>query len=129
MAPNLRDDLPLHEALYIEVRAGIVRGQMVPVTGKAFVNLTPDFSLEGEAVVERLRQMLTTYGLTAPEAEGLIDAWAPQFFHTEGRRLLLRMSPADYARQCPMQVRPTPTEVVRLGLVLTEFDPKAGPSN
>ena len=27
----------------------------------------------------------------------------------------------DRARQCPMQVRPAPTEVVRLGRVLTEF--------
>jgi hypothetical protein len=67
--------------------------------------------------------MLLRYGLTSPEADGLIAAWTPQFFRAEGRRFILRMSPAEYARQCPMQVRPTPTEVVRLGLVLTEFDP------
>jgi hypothetical protein len=129
MAPNLRDDLPLHEGLYIEVRSGIPSGQAVSVVPGEPVALMTDLPLHGDAVISRLRQMLTTYGLTAPEAEGLIDAWSPQFFHTEGRRLLLRMSPADYAKQCPMQVRPTPTEVVRLGLVLTEFDPKTGPSN
>lgn len=67
--------------------------------------------------------MLVRFGLTGPEADGLLAAWAPQFFRTEGRRFILRMSPAEYARQCPMQVRPAPTEVVRLGLVLTEFDP------
>jgi hypothetical protein len=68
--------------------------------------------------------MLLAYGLSGPEAEGLIAAWTPQFFQTEGRRFILRMAPEDYARQCPMQVRPTPTEVVRLGLILTEFDAK-----
>jgi hypothetical protein len=62
--------------------------------------------------------------LTAPEAQGLIRTWSPQFFQTEGRRFILRMSPGDYAEQCPMQVRPMPTAVVRLGLVLTEFDAK-----
>jgi len=34
--------------------------------------------------------MLRRYGLNGPEAEGLIAAWTPQFFQTEGRRFLLR---------------------------------------
>ena len=78
--------------------------------------------LQGPAVIQRFREMLLAYGLSGSEAEGLIAAWTPQFFRTEGRRFVLRMSPEEYARQCPMQVRPAPTEVVRLGLILTEFD-------
>jgi hypothetical protein len=119
-----RKDLPEHEGLYMEVRAGVLRGQHVAIKTDAPVRLEPNLPLRGDAVIQRLRQMLLDYGLTALEAEGLIRAWTPQFFRTEGRRFALRMSPQDYDEQCPMQVRPRPTAVVRLGLVLTEFDGK-----
>jgi hypothetical protein len=117
-------NLPPREGLYIEVHAGVIRGQHMAVDESTPVSLKSDLPLHGEAVVQQRRTMLTTYGLTAPEAEGLIAAWTPQFFQTEGRRFLLRMSAADYDWQCPMQVRPKPTELIRLGLVLTEFDAK-----
>ena len=119
-------NLPAREGLYIDVRSGIIRGQHMTVDERVRVPLNSDLPLHGGAVIQRLRSMLTSYGLTAPEAEGLIATWTPQFFQTEGRRFLLRMSAADYDWQCPMQVRPTPTEVVRLGLVLTEFDAAGG---
>jgi hypothetical protein len=112
-------NLPAREGLYIEVRSGAIRGQHMTV---ADAPAALDLPLHGDAVVQQFRTMLTAYGLTGPEAEGLIAAWSPQFFHTEGRRFLLRMSPADYDWQCPIQVRPRPTALVRLGLVLTEFD-------
>lgn len=118
-------DLPEHEGLYIDVHSGQARAQAMetPSDGTIPIHLDPD--LAGEAAVSaRLREMLLRYGLNGPEADGLIAAWAPQFFRAEGRRFILRMSPAEYARQCPIQVRPTPSEVVRLGLVLTEFDPQ-----
>ena len=115
--------LPAHEGLYIEVHSGQVHAQSMEIASDGSIPLSLDPALVGEsAVAGRLREMLLRYGLTGPEADGLIAAWTPQFFRAEGRRFLLRMSPADYARQCPMQVRPAPTEVVRLGLVLTEFD-------
>jgi hypothetical protein len=124
MDPQPRPDLREHEGLYIDVHAGQVRALAIAFDGDCYLRTDPDPSLTGEAAVAgRLRGMLVRYGLTGPEADGLIAAWAPQFFRAEGRRFLLRMSPAEYARQCPMQVRPPPTEVVRLGLVLTEFDP------
>lgn len=117
-----RRDLTEHEGLYIEVHGGAVRGQVISTVVDGSVALAEKLPLEGEAVVDALRQMLIRYGLSGPEAEGQIAAWSPQFFHAEGRRFVLRMSPDEYARQCPMQCRPTPTEVVRLGLVLSEFD-------
>lgn len=125
MAATSRPNVPAHEGMYVEVRSGQIRAKWMEITGDGAVSLELDPALVGEtAVAGRLRGMLVRYGLTGPEADGLIAAWAPQFFRTEGRRFILRMSPAEYARQCPMQVRPTPTEVVRLGLVLTEFDAK-----
>lgn len=124
MAPATRPAFAEHEGLYIEVDSGQVRARAMEIWGEGSFPLELDPALTGEpAVSGRLREMLVRYGLTCPEADGLIAAWAPQFFRAEGRRFILRMSPEEYARQCPMQVRPTPTEVVRLGLVLTEFDP------
>ncbi len=121
--PLMPENLPHREGLYIELLPdGILRGQYIAIGPKDFANLENNLPLQSEAVIDRLRQMLTSYGLTTPEADGLIAAWSPQFFHTEGRRFILRMSPEDYAAQCPIAVRPAPTELVRLGLILTEFD-------
>ncbi len=121
VAPPLKG-LPEHEGLYIDVSHGVLRGQYMAIPSGGRIALESDLPLHGDAVIQRFRKMLLDYGLTSPEAEGLIGSWTPQFFQTEGRRFVLRMSPSDYAEQCPMQVRPMPTAVVRLGLVLTEFD-------
>ena len=124
LAVGAPSGLPEHEGLYIEVHSGGVRARAMVITGDGSIPVDFDPALNSEpAVAGALRQMLLRYGLSGPEADGLIAAWAPQFFRAQGRRFVLRMSPAEYARQCPMQVRPPPTEVVRLGLVLSEFDP------
>ena len=68
-----------------------------------------------------LRTMLQESGLTAPEAEGLIASWQSHFFQTDGSRFLLLLSSHDYDTLCPLAIRPTPTQLVRVGIVLTEF--------
>ena len=114
--------------LLIRVREGRVSGQTItpPVLWDKIhlsclsVKLGED-PLDATQVVQTLRQQLTTAGLTVPEADGLIDAWRPQFFHTEGARLLFLLSREDYDQLCPITVRPTPTEMARVGIILTEF--------
>jgi len=77
---------------------------------------------EADQAVDQLRQMITKYnGLTDEEAAGLINTWRPQFFETDGTRLLVRINGAEYDRLCPLQIRPAPTELARVGLVLYEF--------
>jgi len=127
-AAPLKIGVPAHEGLYVEFHDGALRGQHINIDGNPTAVLAPD--LKGQEVENELRQMLTRYGLTTPEADGLIAAWTPQFFKSEGRRFILRMSPEDYARQCPLSVPPPPPEVVRLGPILTEFDadPPAPPA-
>ena len=66
--------------------------------------------------------MLTEYGLTAEEAAGLADVWRKQFWETPGKRLLVVLSAKDYDAMCPLHVRPKPTELVRLGVLLTELE-------
>jgi hypothetical protein len=116
-------NLPDREGIYIEVHGGVITGLRVAVDGKA--TLPAVLPLRGDAVAAEFRKMIVDYGLTEPEADGLIATWSPWLFHAEGKRFILRMSAADYDRQCPMRVRPAPTEVVRLGLVLSEFGPDA----
>jgi hypothetical protein len=77
--------------------------------------------LAGDAAAIEFLKMLTDYGLSAAEAKGLVDAWRGYLFESPGTRLLLRMSSFDYDRLCPISVKPAPTEMVRLGLILTEF--------
>lgn len=74
-----------------------------------------------EQAANQLLHMLITRGLTKPEAMGLIDAWRPQFFRAIGSRLILIMNSTDYASLCPIRVWPEPTEMVRVGITLTEF--------
>ncbi len=74
----------------------------------------------GPKVRAALLALLTDGGLTAAEADGLIDAWEGQFLATPGRRLLLRLEPADYERFCPIKVTPTPAVMERVGLILYE---------
>jgi hypothetical protein len=69
----------------------------------------------------RFLAILTDYGLTAEEAAGLVDVWKQQFFDTPGKRLLVILPARDYDGMCPLRVRPRPTELVRLAIVLTEF--------
>lgn len=111
------------------VRAGIfvkvddqnaVGTQVVAPDASGEVALQLDLRGEDQLAGELLNLRIER-GLTEPEAMGLIDAWRPQFFHTAGARLILIMSSADYETLCPIKVRPAPTEMVRVGIILTEF--------
>lgn len=77
----------------------------------------------GRAVEEQFLAMLTARGLTQAEAGGLIGSWRDHFFRTDGTRFLLLMAPADYDGFCPIRVRPEPTELIRVGVLLTEIRP------
>lgn len=53
------------------------------------------------------------------------SAWPdPQVKAVEpGKRLLAVLSAKDYDAMCPLQIRPKPTALVRLGVLLTELLP------
>ncbi|MFT5522491.1 MAG: hypothetical protein ACI9HK_000435 [Pirellulaceae bacterium] len=113
---------PSRHVLLIRVEAGEIAGEDRPLTEpKITIDLTQEPPLSGDQVAAKLLELLTKYGLTQSEAMGLIDAWRPQFFQTNGLRLLTIMTPADYDRCCPLLMQPLPTEVVRVGIVLQEL--------
>ena len=80
-----------------------------------------DLLLGRDAVERKFGELLLARGLNGPEADGMIASWRAQFFQTQGTRFLLLMSPADYDALCPIQASPPPTELFRVGIVLTEF--------
>jgi hypothetical protein len=107
-------------------RVTIHRCDFGPKAGETIIaDIAP---IEGTAATDAFLRLLTDYGLTADEASGLFRAWEKQFFHTEGTRLITLLLPTDYEQLCPLAVRPQPTELVRLGLLLTEFGRDVDPA-
>jgi hypothetical protein len=117
---------PRH-GMFIRVSAGgAAAGSVIELpdrmpAGEPFSRVADSSAMAGESLAAALLKLLTDAGLSDAEASGLIDCWRPQFFHTPGERFLLVMTPADYDYLCPIRIDPPPTELVRVGLVLTEF--------
>jgi hypothetical protein len=114
------------DALYVEVRGGRARGGAIvdPVLDfnyEGSLAMTDLPKLEGPAVEAALLDICRARGLTASEAAGLLACWRKPFFETDGRRFLLVLSAVDYDTALPLTVRPAATEMVRVGIVLTEF--------
>jgi hypothetical protein len=118
---------PPQAALLIHHRNGRLSGQSIAMPAKwndarTTVNYTlPQDDLQQDQAIATFRGMLTAAGLTPEESDGLIASWQTQFFHTDGTRLLLIMSRQDYDRLCPIDIRPRPTELARVGILLTEL--------
>ena len=65
--------------------------------------LPPDLPIDSANTLPAFKKLLTDYGLTPEESQGLIDAWRTQFFQTNGQRLLLRLSGRRLRRPLPPQ--------------------------
>jgi hypothetical protein len=107
---------------------GLTARHLSLATPKGNIALADVPAIESKAVIDAFLWMLTDYGLTPDEAGGLLHAWEKQFFRTDGTRLITLLLRSDYDQLCPLTVRPTPTETVRLGLLLTELDAGAAQS-
>ena len=121
------DAQPPQALLLIHHRGGHLSGQVVhpPAswnTENPGITLTlGDDDLHDQQVIETFDRLIQQAGLSADEAEGLLACWSRQFFQSDGTQLLTIMSRPDYDAYCPIEVRPTPTQMVRVGIVLTQF--------
>ena len=113
------------DCLYVEVSPGQPRAihfHLLPVAGvDETLNLVEQTWLKGDSAEQALLDILLHRGLTKEEAAGLIASWRERFFQAPGQRLLTFLTPAEYDRMCPLEIRPATTEQVRVGIVLTEF--------
>jgi hypothetical protein len=120
-SPHTASDWPTHCGMFVrvDVNSRQPSGCVVESLGKLDLSTVP--MMEGDALVKRFHQLLTEAGLTDTEAAGLVDCWRGQFLNTPGSRFILLMSSTDYDLLCPIRIDPKPTELVRVGLVLSEF--------
>jgi hypothetical protein len=113
-------------------RGPAVSAEVVPVPAAGKPPPSPTHTLGtgrrlvGPAAEAELRAWVVDAGLTGPEADGMMAAWHEAFFAKPGRRFVLLLSAVDYDSLCPLQVRPTPTEMARVGLVWTKLPAAAG---
>lgn len=81
-----------------------------------------DGSLSGDEVKEAFRSLIESEdGLNKTEADGMIDVWDAEFFRRPGKRVLFLMDRPEYDRICPISVRPAPSELRRVGIVLANL--------
>jgi hypothetical protein len=115
---------PERKGIFVQVEEKVVRWAVLVINGPIGQIFEPTLQEGKEADASAaLAELLTERGMTPEEAAGLVDAWSEQFFRTNGSRFIARMTPDDYDLLFPMNIRPRPTTLIRVGLILTEFDP------
>jgi hypothetical protein len=113
--------------MFVEVKPGKTAGYRIDLPAsidrQTKLELDPLKRREDVDVFKGFWDMLAENGagLTTEESGALIQTWTKEFFFTPGRRLLLVMSAADYDAMCPLTIRPRPTEMARVGIVVWEF--------
>lgn len=70
------------------------------------------------ALRARIDQALQQRGLTGPEARSLLETWRDELFRDVRRRAIYFVPREAYDRMLPITITPTPTELVRVGLVI-----------
>ena len=70
---------------------------------------------------QKMLAALQKAGLNEGESAGLLKCWTPAFFETPGQRVVFMLHRSEYDLMCPMDMQPKPTEIARVGLVLTEL--------
>lgn len=121
--------------LYLEVSGGgrVVRGHWLDDTNLASdgeVDLSPpplpplspydELPLRPVDPAE-FTARLVRHGLAASEAAAMMSCWQAPFFKTDGKRMIVILSQDEYEAICPLTVRPWPTDLIRVGVVWTEF--------
>lgn len=107
--------------MFIRVRNGKASAMRLPASSLADRSQVEiPAALAGDAPA-MLTAMLTEAGLSAEGAAGMVDAWRPQFFQTDGDRVLIRLPSSQYDVLCPIHIQPEPTTLVRVGIVLEEL--------
>lgn len=120
--------------MYIEVTDQVTEGEAVPLPkgiqppAEPLYPLTKNQQLDAKQLESTLRDWLIDAGLTAAEADGLLACWRETFFHKPGKRFVMLMSAVDYDSLCPINIRPAPQTLARVGLVWTEFERNQQPA-
>ena len=123
---------PTRMGFFIEVDdQGVAKGQVLELeNGKdSVLDLNELSDLAGGPLKEiEVRETLLSYlhsaGLKIDEANGLLNSWQTPFFESPGRRVIYFLTPHEYDLMVRMNCRPAPTETIRVGLAMKEFESK-----
>lgn len=128
-----RADHAMPGAFVIHVMpSGRCRGQIIgPIefSNPGIQLQLPALPLNRELLRAQMSAKLQDLGLTEPESESLLLTWQREFLDAPGTRVLTILPEWLYDRLLPAQIKPRPTEIVRVGIVWKEsesFD--VGPS-
>ena len=109
------------DGFFIRVDESGTFGAHVSLKGEQVIDLKElELSRVGDLKASMLDR-LKTAGLNDQEASALIKCWTPAFFEQPGQRVVFLLHRNEYKLMCPMSLRPAPTELARVGLVLTEL--------
>lgn len=109
------------DGFFIRVDESGTFGALVSLKGEQVIDLK-ELELSGVGDLKAsMLDRLKTAGLNAQEANALIKCWTPAFFEAPGQRVVFLLHKSEYDLMCPMSLRPAPTELARVGLVLTEL--------
>jgi hypothetical protein len=78
--------------------------------------------LEGQALIRALRASLEQRGLTAQEAATVCEGWRKPLLDAQGTRLVAIRTEEDWVREQRISVRPLPTEIATIDVVVMELD-------
>jgi hypothetical protein len=67
--------------------------------------------------IDSLVNQLRRAGLNEDEAKSLVELWKQELFQTEGVTLFYRLPQEEYDQWLPIQIKPLPEKMVRVGLV------------
>ena len=110
------------KAFYIRVAGEEVSATMLEIRGQETFDISDTQMMDRESTRAAMLKTLCDSGLNTSEANGLLDCRGPQFFETTGERIIFLLHRNEYDAICPLVVRPKPTELERVGLVLTELE-------
>ena len=109
------------DGFFIRVDESGTFGAHVLLKGEQAIDLK-ELELSGVGDLKAsMLDSLKTAGLNDQEAKALMKCWMPAFFEAPGQRVVFFLHRSEYDLMCPMSLRPAPTELARVGLVLTEL--------
>jgi len=114
-------DPDVRHGFYVHVDENGVSGAHIELKDGQEFDLENIELSAGAAIQESMFEQLLEAGLNGQEANGLIKCWTPAFFESPGQRIVFLLHESEYDLMCPMNLRPAPTKLARVGLVLTEF--------
>lgn len=86
------------------------------------IDRTQPWPIPARPIAREIDARLRAAGLSAAEAQSLVETWRPEI-EAPGLRAFWLLTRAEYDTLLPIRITPAPSELVRVGLVIESLDP------